>query len=497
MDSITTRCDRQRDARPRAAAAALLFGGVTLTGCGRGLSPLSPVERDRMDRADEWRARLTPLERTAGPERASPDLGEPRTPQEYERLALERNPSIRAASARVRRLRERAPQARSLDDPMLVVVPVGDMAQTAAGQVSVMSSVSQRLPLPGKLDARGKIADLDAAQAEAELQQARLQVTADTRRAYWAYYYASAAATTTAESRDLLVQFRDVADAQFRAGQRKQEDVLRAAAELGNLDAELAVLAQRRDGAAAMLRQLIDAPPSFLLPAPEPPAQAEVMLNRDRLFADAVRDNPGLLRASERIAQFAEQQRLANLNRWPDLTLSLTYNWVNQSGISPVANGDDQWWIGFGFNLPIWGEKNDAAEREAIFGRLEAASELANERNRVVFRVDDALLRLDSQRAVVRLLHDRVVPDARAAVEASASTYRTGAGDFLTLVDNWRKLLNYRVMEDQAVAAVGQALADLQLAIGADLDAGGAAPTADAPPKPLGPVDPRNTEPER
>jgi len=451
-------------------SARLGLAVLILQGCAGGPSPLDRDLRTRLQQAEEWRSTIHALRDQ--PEASRREVGDPRTAEDFVALALSRNPAIRAVEARVRRLSERAPQVRSLDDPMLTVAPVGEMAETAAGMVGVMTSLSQRLPLPSKLDTRGRIAELEAAQARAELEQARLVVAADTRRAYWTFYFASRAIATTTESRSLLLQLRDVADAQFRAGQRNQQDVLRAAAELGNLDTELVVLAQRRDTAAAMLRQLIDAAASQPLVEPAPAGEGDIEVKRDLLLARAAQINPGLRRIADRMTQFEQQQRLANLNRWPDLTVSLSYNLVDDEGLSPVANGRDQWWIGFGINLPIWTEKYDAAEREAIFGRLEAASELSAERNRVSFRVEDALLRLEAQREVLRLLRNQVIPDASAAVEAAAATYRTGVGDFLMLVDNWRKLLGYQVMEHQAVAAVEQALADLQQAVGADIDRG-------------------------
>jgi outer membrane protein TolC len=459
----------------------LVLTPLGMHGCGGSPFVLDQQSRGRIQRAEEWRSDLLRSDYRADVGSAeAQDLGQPQTAEEYVTLALSRNPAIRSAEAKVRRLMERAPQARSLDDPMLMVAPVGEMAETAAGQVGVMTSLSQRIPLTSKLDARGRVAELEAAQAEAELQQVRLQVAADTRRAYWTFFFVSRAIGTTEQSRELLVQLRDVADAQFRAGQRNLQDVLRAAAELGNLDTELAVLRQRRDTVAAMLRQLIDAPASQPIGEPQQAAVDEIIVRRDALLAHAAQVNPALRRISERMAQFEEQQRFARLNRWPDLTVSLSYNLVDDEGLSPIANGDDQWWVGFGINLPIWAKKYDAAEREALFGRIEAASELAAERNRVAFRVEDALLRLESQREVLRLLRDQVIPDASAAVEAAASTYRTGSGDFLVLVDNWRKLLSYQVMEHQVVANVEQALADLQQAVGTDIDRSTGEPIAGA-----------------
>ena len=387
-------------------------------------------------------------------------------PEDFVALALSRSPILRAAEAKVRRLEERVPQVESLDDPMLRVAPVGEMAETAAGRVGVMTSLSQKLPLPAKLDARGRIAEQRAAQARAELERARVQLAADVRRAYWSHVLTVRTIKTTLENRAVLEQFRDVADAQYRSGIRAQQDVLRAAVELGSVDTELARLAQMRDTAAAMLRRLLNAPPSMVIPEPAPITSGTIAGERDDLLAKASRTNPALRAKAERIGQFEAQQRLAELNRWPDLTLSLSYNFVGRTGIAPSQTGDDQWWIGLGINLPIWQDKLDAAEREAMFGRLEASSALAAEHDRVLFDVDDALLRVASQQEVFRLLRTQVIPDSRAAVEASSNAYRTGTGDFLDLLDNWRKLLAQEVLEHRVATGLEQALADLTQAVG-------------------------------
>jgi len=470
MGLIMTKPLRNRVPGRIITGAVLAISASWLHGCAGRAGPLDRSSQGVIDSAQVWRAGLieTQYRPDLPGDQALPE--QPQSADDYVTLALAHNPAITSARAKIRRLEQRSPQARSLEDPMLMVAPIGEMGETAAGQVGLMTSISQRLPLPAKRDAAGRIAELEVAQATAELQQLRLQIAAEAKKTYWSYCFSSRAIATTGQSRSLLLQFRDIADAQFRSGQRNQEDVFRASAELASLDTELAMLAQQRASAAAMLRQLISVDPSQPLPDPSPAQRQDISLQRDALLARAAKGNPALLRVSERMAQFEQQQRLANLNRWPDLTLSLSYNVVDNMGLSKVANGQDQWWIGFGINLPIWAEKNDAAEREAIFGRLESAAELASERNRVLFRVEDALLRLDSQRTILSLIRTKVLPDARAAVEAAATTYRTGTGDFLVLIDNWRKLLSYQVLEHQGVAAVEQALADLQEAVGDDLD---------------------------
>ena len=93
------------------------------------------------------------------------------------------------------------------------------------------------------------------------------------------------------------------------------------------------------------------------------------------------------------------------------------------------------------------------------------------ERKRCGDRITEA-----QQRQVV-LFRDVIIPQARQTVDASLSGYRAGKLDFLTLVDNWRRLFEFEVIYHQDLAALKQSLADLQQAVGRNLDL---APTADA-----------------
>ncbi len=91
---------------------------------------------------------------------------------------------------------------------MLNIAPVGDMAQTAAGEVQMMAGVSQRLPWPAKLEARGRVAAQAVAEAAAELQRVRLEIASDARRAYWRLYATTRSLEQLRQMREPLQQMR-------------------------------------------------------------------------------------------------------------------------------------------------------------------------------------------------------------------------------------------------------------------------------------------------
>jgi len=472
--------NNMQDVKPRMIGVAVLAAVAAVSGCA---SPFDDdlnrtwQERDpeqwRLDEGGATHSRATLRTRLAEADAdASPDatdLAPDAGIEHYVRMALDRHPSIRAAERRVERLGARVPQVTSLDDPMFTIEPFGEMAETAAGQVGLMTSVSQKLPLPSKLDTRGRIAEQDVAMAVADLRQTRLRIAAETRRAYWSYYLAARSLETTRRSRTLVDQFKQIAEAEYRAGNRSQPDVLRASTELSGIDNELITLRQHRDTARARLNQLMDRPNDAPLADPPIIELQQINAELDELLARAAEHSPALAKVHERIEQFRQRKKLARLNRWPDLTVSANYNAVDDEGLSMAATGDDQWWFGFGVNLPIWVEKHEAAEREALNGMLEGVADLTAERNRIAFQIQEAYLKVEAQQKLVRLFRDTIVPQARQTVEASRSGYRAGSVDFLTLMDNWRKLLNFELMQHRALAEMERAVADLERAVGAQV----------------------------
>ncbi|MCZ6836290.1 MAG: TolC family protein [Planctomycetota bacterium] len=389
---------------------------------------------------------------------------------DYVRLALDQNPAIRSAKQRVLRLTNRIPQATSLPDPMLQVTPIGEMAETAAGQVNLMAGISQRIPLPKKRETRGRVAAQDVAEAIQQLEEVRLNVEADTRVAWWSHYFAIQAIEVTDRNRSLVAQFKDVADAKFRAGAAAQEDVLRASVELSSLENELVSLNQLKVSAEAMLNRLIDRPVTSAIPEPDDQTIEAIDFQLASLLTKAEAAHPSLQRQRERIEGFKQRYELAMLDRWPDLTLSFAYNLVENDGLSPVANGDDQWWIGFGITLPIWTDRLESAEREALRGRLENIELLNSERNRIEFLIQDTLTKTLTHRKQALMFRDVIIPQAKQTLDASLSSYRAGNVEFLTLIDNWRKLLAFELTFHHHLSQFKKSMAELRRAAGIGME---------------------------
>jgi outer membrane protein TolC len=446
---------------------------LTITGCGtvnRALQQRVAAEARDLKPAvtDDDAVRRVAMEAA---EAGVPQPDETPLPREagldgYVRIALRENPTIRRAVRQVQALGYRVPQVTSLDDPMInIIPPTGDMTQTAAGMMAGAAGVSQKIPFPGKLDTRGRIAEQSVRMALDGLADARISIIAQVQKAYYSYYLADVSIQITRESQDLLSQIRDVAAARYRAGTATQPDVLRAEVQLYDMTNELITLEQQRATAQAQLNSLMNRSVDAPLPPPRPFELSQVEWKLSEAMARAVVSNPRLARLQEQIKRDLETIKLARLDYFPDLTAGFAYTFIG-SGISPVASGSDVWNLALGLNVPIWWQRRRAGVLQGNAQTLASVEEYAELRNLIFFQLQDTLVKVDTQYRRGVLFRDLIVPRAWQTVEVSTSAYQAGALEFTALFDSWRNWLSFSLAYHRSLAELEQRFADLQQLIG-------------------------------
>jgi len=203
--------------------------------------------------------------------RASPDLSAT-VPQDAGvgwcvRQALGGNSQLRAARQRIERMRERIPQAGSLEDP-IASVTFGELAETAAGQVDYIVSVRQSLPWPGELDARRRVARHEVTEALEAYASASRRVAAQVRRTFWSHAGARRERGVLDQSRSLLEQIRAAVEGRVRVGEASQGDLLRVSRRIASLENRSDELSQLQRTSAAALNRLMGRPAGSAIPWP-------------------------------------------------------------------------------------------------------------------------------------------------------------------------------------------------------------------------------------
>ncbi|HUU95286.1 MAG TPA: TolC family protein [Phycisphaerae bacterium] len=484
----------------RYAMTAVLAAAITIAGCAvnrtadRDLTAaLARYEQNRNSDADAYVRGVMPA--TASPTTApatQPATSEtrPQSLRDYIVLALAENPDIKAAEETARAKTARVPQVTALPDPMLTTKTLPEPVRTAEGDNYFVLGVQQKFPVPEKLDRAGRVALQEARMALEELQQTRLRVIADVKRAYFRVYVIDMTIEIDVANQDLLRGLIDAVRAQVATGRRSQGDVLRAEVELSTLESKLIELRQQRETAVAMLNRVLNRSTTTPVPKPAQFDLRDVDVRLEELFESAVDHNPDLQRVREQLERDRQAVKLARLAYWPDFTVGLEWMQMSprdafrpppnpQTGMpAPVnrmsENGSDNWAMTFGLNIPIWFEKIEGGIREARSRLLASQHQYVSTQNRVQFQVEDAFARVRAQQELAELFESTIIPQARQTYEVSRAAYTSGTTDFLFVIDNWQKWLTFTIQYHRALGELERSVADLEEALGLSLsEAGG------------------------
>ena len=382
-------------------------------------------------------------------------------------IALQNQPEIHAAEARVRRMMAKVPQVASLPDPKFKT-SAGSMAETAAGRVEWMAGVEQALPFPGKLREMAKAAGKDAEVAAAQLEAVRLSVAAQVEQAYWNLYLARQTSSITRENQDALKLIRESVDARVAANKANQDDQLRLAAEAGRLENMLIESRRREASARSRLNSLLNRPAGSPLPTPSFHRSGS---RRDlkSLLAMAESQHPSVKAADAELQAFRHRLKRAELEGYPDFFLGAQHAAVANSGLAPSANGRDQLFATVGISIPLWQAPRRAMIDEAQAGIEEASAKIGTARANLRYEVEDAWLRAKATEDLITLFDKQILPEAKQAFDGVLTGLAAGEQSFVDSIDTWRQLLGFELQQAANKAELGKALAALRKSTGTKL----------------------------
>ncbi len=215
-----------------------------------------------------------------------------------------------------------------------------------------------------------------------------------------------------------------------------------------------------------MLNRLINRAPDAPIPDPQPVQPEQVDLQQRTLLDQAVAQHPAIQRVREQLQGFREQLRLAQLNRVPDLNVSVNYNAVADEGLAMSAtvtiNGGLDW-----ASICQSGPRNmtqPSVKLGVAFWNHSRNSMTSNNASPSKCSRLGWMYSASSDKCscfASKSCHRR-----DKALEARRASYRGGQGTFLDVLDAWRRKLELELMHQQNMADLGAALADLRQAVG-------------------------------
>ena len=379
------------------------------------------------------------------------------------RQALARNPTLAVAREQVAQAKARVSQARALPEPSIGASIVGQPGafRPRAGNESDLS-VGVTIPFPGKILLQGQAAKGDLGSIDEAYTLQRQLVVFQTNQAYDSLLVSLKHRQDLEEARKLTQDFLAKTQARFNAGTVAKLDVIKA--QVGVAQAENDLIANERGVAnarAALNRLLgrvlgasIEAADSLTVPdAPPDLAQLEAI---------AMARRPELRGLQSEQAGARAQQKLAQQYLIPDLDFSITR--------SRPYGEQAEYETGIGIGLPIFFWQHQRGEvAEARHRTSELAAQYRDVAAQVGEDLRNAYATASTSLRQVIYLRDQLVPSAREAYRIASTSYSLGGSSALEVIDAQRTLLDAQTQYAAALAAVNDAIADLERATGAPL----------------------------
>lgn len=327
-----------------------------------------------------------------------------------------------------------------------------------SGRGKHIGSVSIPLVVSGRI---GAATDLWRSVREVralEWEELRLLLRAQIKRAFAEVLYVERGLDLVRELRKVAQEFHDLTEVRFKAGDVAEMEVLKTTVDLSRLDLEYA---RSEKGVEAAYRALFQLVGNIDLPRKKLVGNLDTIYPKvsfETLRGQALAVHPRLQRALKE-KEVAEQEiRLAKVQRWPDLGLSLGFGRDTVEDENFVEGGIE-------IPLPLF-NRNQARIAGAEIRLRQAELRITAARNEILGELAQVFKDYTFAQEAVRRYENEILPAAQKSLDQTNDGYKNRKFSYLDVLDAQRTLFDTRAGYLTAIRDLSQAAADLERLIG-------------------------------
>ncbi len=374
--------------------------------------------------------------------------------------ARTKNPSLKAADARVRSAALGSEAVRTWDDPTAMVggSTFGSRGMDPAQVGDLSYGVEQKLPLWGRPQLTRRAAQAETAMRRADVNYRAAQLRRDITKELLAAALAGRVVEIGGQDLSWLETTVKAVESKYRDGQASLADALQIQNELAlrndRLRTDRHLLVHENFNLNRLLNRPGDSPwPPLRLP----PAAPAVSFSA-KLLSLALANEPKLKVMTQEIKQAEAAAELTRRTRLPDVSFGVEGR--QYSGDGGLREGD----FTLRFSLPWFNGGKYRKDYERDREKQKSAEE---EREDQVWMVREQLhhlsVEIEASRREALLYSGEITTRAGQALTSRLSDWENGRGLFREVLDARRMLLDSELMSARAVAEENEMLADLLL----------------------------------
>ena len=370
------------------------------------------------------------------------------------RLLLERNLELRAVALHRDRSQSQIGAVNRLPPTMVKLTPVGEMAETAAGTMQAGVTVEQSF-LPMGVVADKKEAARASYDAESAVFRARqIKIVRLFRERLFQRNLSIDVQQIIDQQLELLNQLHAVVDARVANGSALRGNLLEIEMQQSSLRQMHDQWKAKGQEVESQIKYQLSLGQDYALPVEMHPHEwhlTDVVIQQM-----AVELHPQIQEAQARIRAAEAMSQAEGAAGRPSFSFGVNYTWIDDDGLSPVANGDDQWAVSLGLRIPL--------DRSTELARQISANELIEQKRWQLKDVEqfigqDLRITLNNMRSAQKqwlISSDELVIKAKERFQLSKAGYESGKSSYVELMEAWKQYLQQGIQERKLYAAYQQ-----------------------------------------
>ena len=377
------------------------------------------------------------------------------------------NPQISAADHGARAARQMAPQVTTLPDPkftyqqLSVGSPKPFAGYTNSDFAYIGVGASQELPYPGKLRARGAIAERDADTKQAEVEFTKTSIADSVKADYLQLAYLQQTLGILRQNESILDQLIQDATAHYQVGQGMQQDVLQAQVNRTKIVKEITMHHQLMGQVQARLKGLLSRDQGSPDIVTEDLIGTSLKRTSDELLALVRQNNPEIQVDASSIRKQDAQLASAKREGKPDFEVGYMYQNTDRKY-------RDYYMFTFDIRFPRKARVN-AEIAEATEKRSQSQQTLNAHLQLQLAEVQEEFVKATSDEELLKEYREGLIPQSDAAYRATMSGYSSNREQFIHVLTYFTDILNLKLEYAQTLLDHEAALAHLETLTGATL----------------------------
>ena len=402
-------------------------------------------------------------------------LRSPFSLQAVQSLILLRNPSIKAATDRLRASLEGFDQVTQLDDILRQYSAFTESVMAGTGPMRGMDSIQMKFPFPGVTALKGQVAEKNVEAEKQTLDLVRRDIVAQGSKAYWNLLYIHRAQRITRDTLDRLNQLESVATTRYGAGRTSYQDVVKIRIGREKLQEQLVTLKEQRVNLESELLALMDLRPGNSMGWPATPTPPMSIPQLDLLYALALEKRQELNRMRamvgkmERMVEMAETMIQPAFSQNYSLFADEAVLQAGSAAMKPTFSTSISPARGKGLPKNAWFGTQDTYLRETRRKLDALRADLADAEARTRLMVRMGWFELDRARRERSLYMNRLLELSQTSLDVSTRGYESGSVSFADVINSYTGWLDVNLASQRRNSDVGVARAELERRVGAAL----------------------------